>query len=98
MIGGTPTHIATIMPIRVPRSRLLHPVAVELPVAVDPDSLVLVPDDELPVEVVAEAGGFATGPTAIVVVDVGRLGYVSSLLASQVSITAAIAPWKVAQQ
>jgi hypothetical protein len=106
MIGGTPTHIATIMPIRVPRSRLLHPVAVEFPVAVDPDSPVLVPDEELPVEgpavasppVVAEAGGFATGPTAIVVVDVGRLGYVSSLLASQVSITAAIAPWKVAQQ
>jgi hypothetical protein len=106
MIGGTPTHIATIMPIRVPRSRLLHPVAVEFPVVVDPDSPVLVSDDELPVEgpavapppVVAEAGGFATGPTAIVVVDVGRLGYVSSLLASQVSITAAIAPWKVAQQ
>jgi len=107
MIGGTPTHIATIMPIRVPRSRLLHPVAVEFPVALDPDSPVLVPDDELPVEdpavappppVVAVAGEFATGPTAIVVVDVGWLGYVSSLSASQVSITAAIAPWKVAQQ
>ncbi len=107
MIGGTPTHIATIMPIRVPRSRLLHPVAVEFPVALDPDTLVLVPDDdELPVEdppvapppVVAEAGAFATGPTAMVVVAVGRLGYVSSWSGSQVSITAAIAPWKVAQQ
>jgi hypothetical protein len=68
MIGGTPTHNETIMPIRVPRSRLFHPVAVELPVATDPDPPVLVPDDELPMVApavapppeVAEDGGFAT--------------------------------------
>lgn len=100
MIGGTPTHIATIMPIRVPKSRLLHPVPLEFPVALGPDPPVLEPDDGLPVEELVEedppfavvvAAESATGPTAIVVVDVGGLGYVSSLLGSQVSITAAIA-------
>ena len=39
-----------------------------------------------------DAPPVATGPTAIVVVDVGELGSVSSALLSQVSINAAIAP------
>jgi hypothetical protein len=91
-----------MMPMRVPRSRLFHPLAFES--AVDPSVLVA----ELLVEgtavfavdspSVVDVAALATGPTAIVVVDVGRLGSVSLVSASQVSITAAIAPLNAAQQ
>lgn len=101
MIGGTPTAIATMIPMRVPRSRLFHPVAVELAL-VSPVLPVELLVEVTPVvaepPVVVDVGSLATGPTRIVVVDVGRLGVVASASGSQVSISAAMAPLSVAQQ
>ena len=115
-IGGIPTANEIMMPMRVPRSRLFHPLAAEFVVDAPP---VLVGTllvgtllvgtllvgtllvgtllvGTLLVEGTAgaavDAPAVATRPTAIVVVDVGRLGSVSSASPSQVSITAAMAP------
>jgi hypothetical protein len=102
-IGGIPTANATMIPMREPWSRLFHPLEFEF--AVDAPGVPPVLVVELLMEGAAmvavdppviDVAALATGPTAIVVVDVGRLGSVSSVLASQVSITAAIAPLNVA--
>jgi hypothetical protein len=109
-IGGIPTANATMMPMRVPRSRLFHPLPTEFvvdvpwspPVPVDPllvegavgaavDALAVATVD-VPAVATVDAPAVATRPTAIVVVDVGRLGSVSYASPSQVSIIAAMAP------
>jgi hypothetical protein len=65
------------------------------PVPVSPLALLV---EEGAAGAVVDAPLVATGPTAIVVVDVGRLGSNSSTLPSQVSINAAMAPSYAAKQ
>ncbi len=76
-------------------------VEVEVPVPVPVLVLVLVLAVVLPAEdasvavdppAVVDVAALTTGPTAIVVVDVGRLGVTSSASASQVSISAGKTP------
>lgn len=76
-IGGTPTASETIMPILVPRSRLLQPLTGLLDDE-EPESVsavVSVPPSPPVGDVVVEAGvdapSVAIGPTLMVVVDVG---------------------------
>ena len=100
-MGGTPTARATMMPIRVPRSREFHPESlVEEEEDSNPEPVPLLDEEEgeegvceiLPVTAVEDVdvgdAPVATGPTSIVVVELGCSG-VSWL---QLSIIAARSP------
>jgi hypothetical protein len=99
-MGGMPTARAMMIPIRVPRSREFQPEALEEEEEAEPEPVPLLEEEEgeeaspppLPLVAVddVDAGDapVATGPTSMVVVELGCPG-VSWL---QLSIIAAISP------
>jgi len=103
-----------MIPMRVPRSRLFHPLEFEFEVEVVVPPVVLITElvlegdvlvavdpavvEDLAAVEVPVGAASATGPTAIVVVEIGRLGVVASSSESQVNIIAAIAPEYLALQ
>lgn len=100
-MGGMPTARATMIPIRVPRSREFQPEALEDEEEPEPEPVPLLEEDEeeepspplLPLAAVDEVdvgdAPVATGPTSMVVVELGCPG----LFWLQLSIIAARSPW-----